>query len=75
MDICLILTPRYYRQFSLSLGKFLTFSLNSTHLIRTAINPLSSKSDQHQLSPKDIHTLAREKVMRVFKMITKEKIP
>ena len=75
MDICLILTPRYYRQFSSSLGKFLTFSLNSTHLIRTAINPLSPKSDQHQFSPKDIHTMAREKVMRVFKMITKEKIP
>ena len=28
-------TPRYYGQFSLSLGKTLTFSLNSTRLIRT----------------------------------------
>ena len=37
--------------------------------------PLSPNSDQHQFSPKDIHTLAREKVMRVNKMITKEKIP
>ena len=39
------------------------------------LNPLSPNSDQHQFSPKDIHTLAREKVMRVNKMITKEKIP
>ena len=39
------------------------------------LNPLSPTSDQHQFSPKDIHTLAREKVMRVNKMITKEKIP
>ena len=38
-------------------------------------NPFSPNSDQHQFSPKDIHTLAREKVMRVYKMITKEKIP
>ena len=39
------------------------------------INPLSPNSDQHQFSPNDIHTLAREKVMTVNKMITKEKIP
>ena len=38
-------------------------------------NPLSPNSDQHQFSPQDIRTLAREKVMRVYKMITKEKIP
>ena len=39
------------------------------------LNPLSPNSDQHQFSPKDFHTLAREKVMRVNKIITKEKIP
>ena len=38
------------------------------------INPLSPNSDQQQVSPNDIHTLAREKVMRINKMITKEKI-
>ena len=37
-DTRLILTPRYYGQFALSLGKALTFSLNSTHLIRTPVN-------------------------------------
>ena len=35
-------------------------------------NPSSPNSDQHQFSAKDIHTLAREKVMRVNKMITKD---
>ena len=39
------------------------------------VDPLTPNSDQHQLSPKDIHTLAREKVVRVYKMITKERIP
>ena len=37
--------------------------------------PLSSNSDQHQFSPKDIRSLSREMVMRINKMITKEKIP
>ena len=36
LDTGLILTPHYYRQFALSLGKeTLTFSLNSTHSIQT----------------------------------------
>ena len=34
-DTRLIRTPRYYGQFSLSQGKALAFSLNSTRLIRT----------------------------------------
>ena len=39
MDIRLIRTPGYYnRQFSLSLGKVHTFSLNQTCLIQTPIN-------------------------------------
>ena len=38
------------------------------------INPLSPNSDQHQFSPNNILTLPREMVMRVNKMITKEKM-
>ena len=34
------------------------------------INPLSPKSDQHQISPYDISTQSGEKVMRIIKMIT-----
>ena len=37
-------------------------------------NPSSPKSDQRQFSPNNIHTLPVEMVMRVNKMITKEKI-
>ena len=45
----------------------------TVHVLLT-INPLSSNSDQHQFSPNDIHTLSRD-VMRIDKMITKEKMP
>ena len=38
------------------------------------INPLSPNSDQHLFSPNNIHVLSREMVMRVNKMITKEKM-
>ena len=38
-------------------------------------NPLSSNSDQQQFCPNDILTLSRDKVMRINKMITKEKMP
>ena len=34
------------------------------------INPLSPNSDQHQFSPNNIHTLSRDWVMRINKMIT-----
>ena len=34
-------------------------------------NPLSPNSDQHQLSPNNIHMFPREMVLRVNKMITK----
>ena len=37
--------------------------------------PLRPNSDQHQFSPNNIHTLSREKVMKIAKMITKEKMP
>ena len=38
-------------------------------------NPLSPNSDQHQFSRNNIHTLSRNKVMRINEMITKEKMP
>ena len=41
---------------------------------RTLFNPLSPNSDQHQFSPKDIHRLSRQMVMRINKMINKEKM-
>ena len=38
------------------------------------INRLSPNSDQQQFSPNNIHTLSRDKVMRINKMITIEKM-
>ena len=38
MDTCLIKAPHYCGEISSSLEKAFTFSLNSTHLIRTPIN-------------------------------------
>ena len=38
------------------------------------INPLSPNSDLHQFSLNNIHMLPREMVMRVNKMVTKEKM-
>ena len=40
----------------------------------TLINPLSPNSDQQQFSPNNIHTMSRDKVMRINKMITIEKM-
>ena len=37
--------------------------------------PLSPNGDQHQFSPDNIRTLSRDTVMRINKMITKEKMP
>ena len=37
-------------------------------------NPLSPNSDQKQFSPNNIHTLSRNKVMRINKMMIIEKI-
>ena len=34
------------------------------------LNPLSPNGDQHQFSPHNIHTLSRDKVMRIYEMIT-----
>ena len=36
--------------------------------------PLGANSEQHQFSP-NINTMSRDKVMRINKMITKEKMP
>ena len=44
-------------------------------LFQSYFNPLSPNSDQHQFSPNNIHTLSRNKVMRINEMITKEKMP
>ena len=52
--------------------------LNETILwqfIRTCINPLSPSSDQCQFTPNSIHTLPRDEVMRINKMINQEKMP
>ena len=38
------------------------------------VNPLSPNGDQHQFSPNNIHTLSRDKVMRIYKMINKGKM-
>ena len=38
------------------------------------INPLSPKSDQHQISPHKINTSLRENVIRINKMVTKGKL-
>ena len=39
------------------------------------INPLSPNNDQCQFTPNIIHTLSRNEVMRINKMITQEKMP
>ena len=36
---------------------------------------MSANGDQQQFSPNNIHTLSRDKVMRINKMITKGKMP
>ena len=40
-----------------------------------SLNPLSPNSDQQQFSPNNIHSLSRDKVLRINKMIIVEKIP
>ena len=53
------------------------YALHSSHILIFVdeFTPLSPSSDLHQFSPNNIHTLSREKVMRIAKMITKEKKP
>ena len=52
---------------------FLTKFL-SPQRVTNEVNPLSANSDQQQVSPNNIHTLSRDKVMRINKMITIEKM-
>ena len=53
----------------------LTFCLQAPLLAHLGyINPLSLNSDQHEFSPNNIPMLPRQIVMRVNKMITKEKM-
>ena len=33
--------------------------------IQGGVNPVSANSDQHEISPNNIHTMSREKVMRI----------
>ena len=44
------------------------------HYKQGLFNPLSANSDQQQFSPNNIHTLSRDTVMRINKMITIEKM-
>ena len=41
--------------------------------VESCFNPLSPSSDQHQFSLNNIRILSRDKVMRIVKMIAKEK--
>ena len=41
--------------------------------LEASFNPLGANTEQQQFSPNNIHTLSRDKVMRINKMITKEK--
>ena len=38
-------------------------------------NPLSPNRDQQQFSPNNVHTLSRDKIVRIQKMTMKEKMP
>ena len=43
-------------------------------MLKGEFNPLSRNGDQQQFSPNDIHTLSRNTVMRIDKMIIKVKM-
>ena len=51
----------------------LIYFLLSVCDVKKLFNPLSPNGDQHQFSPNNIYMLPRGMVMRVNKMITKEK--
>ena len=61
-------------------GLSLSCSIGRVHCRREpwergcVLNPLSPNSDHRQFSPNNIHMLPREMVMRVNKMISKDKI-
>ena len=41
---------------------------------REGVNPVSANSDQHEISPNNIHTMSREKDLRIKEMISTEKM-
>ena len=51
-----------------------TNDIGDTNFLCNWVNPLSANSDQQQFSPNNIHTLSRDIVMRINKMITIEKM-
>ena len=67
-----IFTCRYFK---LSWNTTALSQSNCRNFSCSSINPLSPNSVQHQFSPNNIHTLSRDKVMRINKMIIIEKIP
>ena len=85
--VCFGLTSTIYRRSNLELkvqGKAKQNQLHfswcmsafpCTNVILPLFNPLSPNSDQQQFSPNNIHTLSRDKVMRINKIIIIEKIP
>jgi len=46
----------------------------SLDYVLLSLNPLTGKSDQHQISLHNINTNPKEQVMRMNKMITKGKL-
>ena len=42
--------------------------------LRGGVNPVSANSDQHEISPNNIHTMSREKDLRIKEMISTEKM-
>ena len=48
--------------------------LHSVRAYWATFNPVSPNGDQDQFSLNDVHTLSRDKVMRINEMITKEKM-
>ena len=64
-----ILVPKVLGQTRRSMGDVQMAMMMMIH-----INPLSPNGDQHQFSPNNLHTLSRDKVMRINEIITKEKM-
>ena len=56
--------------FTVTLTLAITRRLARILLRRLFFNPLSPNSDQHQFSLNNIHTMSRDEVMRLNKMIT-----
>ena len=56
--------------FTVTLTLAITRRLARMLLRRLFFNPLSRNSDQHQFSLNNIHTMSRDEVMRLNKMIT-----